>query len=164
MSDVQKKIEIEWDTLGRALADGVEDLIIFNWEEVYPVGGPNLDVDWPRLLMLERAGIYRAITARRAGKLIGYNGYFIQPPIRHKAIPWAMNDTLYVDPDFRSSTIGLRLLKESLALLKAEGIAYVTHGNLWPDNSTSGKARARFDALLVRMGFEPIETVYVKRL
>ena len=158
--------EIAFDTLGQALADGAEDLVSFNWLEVEHFQDVlPLDVDWPKLLMLERAGVYRVITARSKGKLVGYNGYFVQPPIRHKTSLWAVNDTLYVDPEHRTSTLGVRLLKDSEALLRALGVKAITQGNVWPDDhSTSGKARARFGALLCRMGYLPAENVYVKLL
>lgn len=159
-------VEIGFGTVAQALAEGLEDLIVFNWDEVYRTDGDlPIDVDWPKLLMLERMGQYKALVARKAGKLIGYNGYFVQPPIRHKTSIWAVNDTIYVDPAVRASTTGIKLLKAAEPAMAALGAKMIFQGNLWPDTvSTSGKARARFGDLLVRLGYQPVENVYAKRL
>ena len=159
-------LEIVPGTVREALAEGLEDLTVMNWEEVYrDVGDLPLDVDWAKLLMLERMGQYKALVARRNGKLVGYNGYFLQPPIRHKTSVWAVNDTIYVDRAYRASLLGVRLLKAAESAMREAGAKLIFQGNLWPEaTSTSGKARARFGALLVRLGYEQVETVYAKRL
>ena len=158
--------DIRIGTVSEALAQGVEDLTAFNWDEVYrDKFEMPLDVDWSKLLMLERMGQYKALVAHAKGKLVGYNGYFLQPPIRHKASVWAVNDTIYVEPEHRASTIGLRLLKAAEPAMKGFGAKLLLQGNLWPDDvSTSGKARARFGALLIRLGYAPVENVYAKLL
>lgn len=156
-----------WEKISTAMADGLEDLIAFNWSEIETLNAdaPPLDVDWPRYTMLERAGIYRAISVRKGGKLIGYNGYFVQPHLRHKSSLWAINDTLFIDKDERKGTLGLRLVSESVKMLKAIGVKVVTQGDmLAPLHSTTAKSHATFGDLLLRQGFKLVENLYVLAL
>lgn len=153
-----------WEKIAPAMSDGLEDLIAFNWSEieaVYPEAPP-IDIDWPAYYLAERRGTYRAVSARKGSKLIGYNGYFVQPPLRHKTMLWAVNDTLFIDKDERAGTLGRRFLLASLALLKEAGVDTVYHGDmLGALNSTTAKPRATFGDLLLREGARHLENVYV---
>lgn len=157
-------VVFNWEKIGTAMADGLEDLIAFNWEEVdvEPLFGP-LNIDWPKYAMLERAGIYRAISVRKGGKLIGYNGYFVQPHLRHRNSLWAMNDAMFVDKDERRWTLGLRLVQASLKLLGEIGVKHATQGDMMGAkvNSTTAKSHATFGDLLLREGAVLAENVYV---
>lgn len=161
------EIVFAWENIGPAMADGLEDLIAFNWGEVEAknADAPPLDIDWPRYAMLERAGIYRAISVRKAGRLIGYNGYFVQPHLRHKSTLWAINDALFIDRDERKGTLGIRLVTESTRMLRALGVKVITQGDmLAPLNSTTAKSHATFGDLLLRQGFKLVENLYVLAL
>ena len=156
-----------WEKISSAMADGLEDLIIFNWSEIEAKTdiAPPLDIDWPKYAMLERAGIYRAISMRRGAKLIGYNSYFVQPPLRHKGLLWAVNDTLYIDKDERAGRLGITAVRRSIEMLKAVGVQYVFHGDmLGALNSTSAKPHATFGDLLLREGATLLENIYVFKL
>lgn len=160
-----------WEKISTAMADGLEDLIAFNWSEIETANpeAPPLDIDWPKYAMLERAGIYRAISVRKANRLIGYNGYFVQPHLRHKASLWAINDALFIDKDERKGTLGLKLVAESVKMLRAIGVKVVTQGDMLapladPANSTTAKSRATFGDLLLRQGFKLAENLYVLAL
>lgn len=156
-----------WEKISTAMADGLEDLIAFNWSEIEARNedAPPLDIDWPRYAMLERAGIYRAISVRKASKLIGYNGYFVQPHLRHRTSLWAINDALFIDKDERKGTLGLRLVVESVKMLREIGVKVVTQGDmLAPLNSTTAKSHATFGDLLLRQGFKLVENLYVLAL
>lgn len=156
-----------WEKISSAMADGLEDLIAFNWSEIEARNedAPPLDIDWPRYAMLERAGIYRAISVRKASRLIGYNGYFVQPHLRHRTSQWAINDALFIDKDERKGTLGLRLVVESVKMLREIGVKVVTQGDmLAPLNSTTAKSHATFGDLLLRQGFKLVENLYVLAL
>ena len=150
------------------MADGLEDLIAFNWDEVSAVYklAPPLDIDWPRYLMLERMGQYRSISARRNGRLIGYNAYFIEKPMRHKRMTWAVNDALYLDRTERKGVLGWRLLHRSVEMLREvlPPGSLVLHGDMMGVVSTTPKPHATFGDLLLREGFIRLESVYVCKL
>lgn len=154
-----------WEPISTALASGMEDLIAFNWDEVSSgLDFPPLDIDWPAYLMQERAGFYRGVSARKSTKLIGYNGYFIRPPLRHKSSLWAINDALYLDKDARAGLLGLKLLTESHKLLKTAGVKWVSQTDMAVENSTTAKPRASFGDLLTRIGYRPMGRSYLLKL
>ena len=161
-------VEFAFEKISPALADGLEDLIAFNWDEVsasYALAPP-LDIDWPRYLMLERMGQYRSISARKNGRLVGYNAYFIEKPLRHRRMTWAVNDALFLDRVERKGMLGWRLLKESIRLLREilPPGSFVLHGDMLGAISTTAKAHATFGDLLLREGFIRLESVYVCKL
>lgn len=154
-----------WEPLSDALASGLEDLIAFNWDQVQQdPDWPPLDIDWPKYLMYERVGIYKAVSARKDGRLIGYNSYYIQPLTRHKSTMFAVNDALYVDADHRGGLTGLKLLDRSEDLLRALGVQFVLQDDMEPHNSTTAKPRATFGKLLSRRGYKMVGTMHAKRL
>ena len=147
------------------MADGLEDLIAFNWSQVQEdPDWPALDIDWPKYLMFERMGIYKAVSARKGGRLIGYNGYYVQPIARHKSTVFAINDALYVDADHRKGLVGPRLLKRSEEMLKEIGAQFVLQEDMAPYNSTEAKPRATFGNPLLRSGYKQIGAMFAKRL
>jgi hypothetical protein len=158
------EVVFAWEKIGPAMADGLEDLIVYNWAEVEALDprAPPIDIDWPRYLMLERRGEYKAVSIRRAGNLIGYNGYFTQAPLRHKTVKWAINDALYIDKAERKGSLGYRVVRRSIDMLRELGFSQVFHGDmLGPLNSTRAKPHATFGDLLLRAGARPVENTYV---
>lgn len=172
MSDAPKppsksSFEIGWGTLGLALSEGLEDLMVQHWEEVEQHQDVvPLDVDWPKYLMLERVGIYKVILAHRRGKLVGYASYFVQAPLRHKSSLWAVNDGLFVDRSARRSALGVRLIAESERLVGGLGVKLISQGDRKVDtgNSTDAKPHATLGDLLVRKGYTLAERTYAKLL
>ena len=162
---LKDEIVFGWETVSQALADGLEDLIAFNWERVQEdPTWPVLEIDWPKYLMYERMGLYKAVSARQGGKLIAYNGYNVMQPARHRSTLFAMNDALYVDADQPQGFIGTKLLAASEEMLKAMGVQFILHEDMEPFNSTEPKPRATFGRLLLRRGYRQVGAVYAKRL
>lgn len=154
-----------WEPISTALASGIEDLIVFDWEEVTQgLDYPPLDINWPEYLMLERMGRYRGVTARKAGKLIGYNGYDIIHPRRHKSTLWAFGDAMYIDPLQRKGALAFKFLSESHRLLREMGVKYVTKGDMAVENLATAKPRASFGDLLVKAGYRPFDRTYTLKL
>lgn len=155
-----------WESLSEALGAGLEDLLAANWAEVATDRDcPPLDVDWPRYLQMERLGAYRGVSARKAGRLVGYVGYFIHESMRHKFTLWAWGDALYIDKDHRQGALGLKLIAAAEPLLKSVGVQFVTQGDMLADHSTTAKPRATLGTVLTRLcGYQPFDRVYIKRL
>ncbi len=150
-----------WESIGQALDDGLEDLIATHGEEVEP---EPMDLDWPAYLMMERQGVYRSVSARRGGKLVGYDSYFVRPPLHHKSVVWAVNDALYLDPAERRGLTAARLVRESERLLKEIGVKVLVREDRLTPNSPTGKAGARLGDLFVRLGYGLIGRLYMKTL
>lgn len=103
----------------------------------------------------EDAGMLRCYTAHEAGVLIGYRILFVaRNP--HYASLQATTDVLYVDPRYRDRGRALELMRYSEAELAAEGVDVVYQNT--PRARDFGKVLTRF------LAYEPVETVYAKRL
>lgn len=151
--------------LSPLLADGLEDLLINHWQEVEQHQDVMpLSVDWPKYLMLERAGIYVSLVARRSSHLIGYAAYFVQPPLHHSHATWAVNDVLYVDPAHRKSQVGPSLIAFAESEMKKLGVKLITQEDRKVQNSTGAKTSATLGDLLLRKGYTLAGKVYAKLL
>jgi|ERR1700677_1113613 len=147
------------------LADGLEDLLIFHWQEVEQHQDVMpLTVDWPKYLMLERAGIYRAVVARQDGRLVGYAAYFVQPPLHHSHATWAVNDVLYLDPVFRRGRTGDKLIEAAEGFMRELGAKLITQEDRKVPNSTDAKPHATLGDLLLRRGYTLAGRVFAKLL
>lgn len=153
------------EPLAPLLADGLEDLLIFHWQEVEQHKDEMpLAVDWPKYLMLERAGIYKAVVARKAGRLIGYAAYFVQEPLHHCKNKWAVNDVLYVDPAHRKSRVGFGLIAFAEEAMRDLGAKLITQEDRKDANSTTAKSSATLGDLLSRRGYQLAGRVFAKLL
>jgi hypothetical protein len=105
---------IDWEGVDSALSDGLEDLLAAHWEEVaLNRDDIPLAVDWSRYRQLERMGVLKALSMRKAGRLVGYNVFFVQPPIHYSTSVWAVNDILYLTPAERRGMAGARMIREA---------------------------------------------------
>lgn len=141
------------------LADGLESLVALHWDEValdkdtIPLGP-----DWEGYREDERRGVFKGIAARRDGRLIGYNCFWVMTTRHYRKTLHALNDVLYIDPDERGLA-GLLLVMKSERMLGALAptikIIYHTklHGEL-----------AKVGELLEKLGYRHIENVYAKVL
>jgi GNAT superfamily N-acetyltransferase len=165
-SPSKSEIAFALEPLSPLLADGLEDLLIEHWQEVEQhQDAMPLSVDWQKYLMLERAGIYRCVVARRGARLVGYAAYFVQPPLHHRQKTWAVNDVLYLDPTHRRGNTGKRLIEAAESLMRDAGAKLITQEDRkQPTNSTSGKTSATLGDLLSRMGYFLAGRVYAKLL
>lgn len=161
-----KKVDLAfaWETIQVAMAGGLEDLIALHDEEVAFPDQPPLEIDWPVLLTLERQGRYRSVSARLGSSLIGYRSFFIEHPVNHKSLLWAINHALYIDPEHRRSRAGPMLIRESDRMLKTLGVQIVLQADRSVSNLSGGKAHATLGDLLRRQGYAPMEVTHAKRL
>lgn len=98
------------------------------WAEFYPDAGPLLDrhkeslsLDgFPRAMktpfyeQLDSLGMLQVVTARQEGKLIGYHiGWITEHPHYTTSGPMGFTDIYWVDPEYRVTGVGLRLLIEA---------------------------------------------------
>lgn len=76
-----------------------------------------LDPDYGRYIAMDEAGIVCCVTARDEGKLVGYAIFFVMPHIHYKSTVFAMNDILYLAPEYRGGSLGVDLLTISESIL-----------------------------------------------
>jgi len=153
------------ETINDALRDGFEDLAAEHWAEVaLDKDAVPLSPDWPKYRWLEKAGILKSITARRAGRLIGYDVFFVQPTLHYSTSTWAVNDILYLDPEERRGMAGARLILESEKLLREMGVQKVLYHTKLHVHLGHGKARGMVGDLLLKLGYKHVENVMAKLL
>ena len=119
-------------------------------------GIPQLDMDWPVFVDMERRYRLLLFTAREDDELLGVNMYMLVQHPQHKGMTWAMCNTLAVATKHRGKGIGTLLTEAGIAYLKSRTDAKVVTHNY----------RAIYDAepLFPKLGFALAELVYMKVL
>lgn len=150
----------EVTVLGRETIDQV-------WDEIQPLlkmhfaeiaHFPDIPLA-PNTLMyrvLEDKGALRIFTARNSGKLIGYAIFLVNHSMHYSGSLQAHQDILFVDPAYRGSTVGYRLIRHCDAALSSEGVQIVFHH--------VKRAHPRLARLVCKLGYDLMDLTYVKRL
>jgi hypothetical protein len=113
-----------------------------------------LDPMWERYATLEMAGAFVVYTARSEGKLIGYSAFFINVHMHYADLKVAINDVLFLHPDYRTGRTGIGLIRFcERELLKWSG----PHKIVWHAKTSNDLAD-----ILIRMGYSVEETVLAK--
>jgi len=112
--------------------------------------------DRSRYIQYNDMGFFHLITARDAGKLVGYFGIYITSSM-HSQLRMATEDTFYVHPDYRQGRLALRILKYVEQYCQVLGVHELMF-SCEIDNQTGIKK------LLKLMGFEEKVIQYSKHL
>jgi hypothetical protein len=140
-----------------------------------------LAVDWHAYLDRERAGSWRAFTARRDGELVGYIGFHMHRPDRYRQTMFVQEDTIWVVP-VEGASRGLiwralwreaikaidleRLAAPNAITVKLQGKIRLSKHDASVISSTLGKrmkSRAIFmvaGLILKSLGMRPIEVIF----
>jgi GNAT superfamily N-acetyltransferase len=134
----------------------LEDLFEDHWEEVY---GQDTDrkvsIDFPLYGTMEDAGSAFGLFAFYDNLIVGYSVNFLGPNVHAAGGITCTNDALYVDPLFRDTPLGIRLIKGTSNKAKEFGADMMTWNS--PMDSPLGK-------ILARLGYRPMEVVYCKEI
>ena len=131
-------------------------LLLEHWEEIaVDKDSVPLDPDWPTYFNLDSAGAVHCVTARDGGKLIGYAVYFVIPSLHYRGLLVADSDIFWLSPEHRKGLTGVRLLKFAEETLVLRGV-----------NRIVNKVKIKHDvgAIFERMGYEPFERLYMKKV
>lgn len=156
-------VTFSFEPLGRLLNDGLEALAQRDYDEIEVdhAAQPH-DPDWDFYRAQNQAGTYRVIAARRNGRLIGYNAFFIGHHTRHRGVIFAQNDVLYLEPEQRRGMVGVRFINESERLLKAAGAVKVRYDSM--RNVQVGARSGSLGDLLGKLGYTLEAEVFTKLL
>ncbi len=131
-------------------------LCVRHWEEIaLNKGAIALDPDWDRYAQLEALGALVLATARAAGELVGYQIFLVTPHLHYRRSLTALSDVVYLAPEHRLGTAGIRLMRCAEAELKRRGVQRVVQ---------NVKLHTDWGRVLERMGYAPIERIYSKLL
>lgn len=114
-----------------------------------------LNPDMETYEAMEGAGCLLALFAYDGEEIVGYSANFIVPHMHYKDLLMCQNDVLYVDPDRRNGSFGLRLIQETERLAAERGARFIT----W-----HAKPNTRLEVLLPRLEYRTQEVVFSKEL
>lgn len=134
----------------------IATLCVRHWEEIaHNKEFIKLDPDWPKYAALDAAGMLSVTTARDGAELVGYQIYFVMPHMHYKQSLTASSDVLYLAPERRNGTAGIRLMRCAEEALEKLGVQRVVQ---------NVKLANDWGQILERMGYTPFERIYTKIL
>lgn len=128
------------------------------WEEV----GDNrdampLDVNWHAFRRLEDSGCLLVVTARDAGRLVGYVIHVVVPSLHSQTHLIAKDDAHYLAPDYRQAWNAFKLFRLAERELRARGVSAISYHQKVRGDLNKG-------ALFERLGYALQENIYTKFL
>ena len=131
-------------------------LLVAHWREIAHYQDIPLRPDINAYIAHDCAGILRLYTARIAddGTLVGYACFFVRENPHYLDSKHAVSDVIFLDRGMRGMD-GWKFLKYIDAALSSEDVEVVYH---------HVKLAHDFGPILTRMGYEPVETIYARRV
>ena len=117
--------------------------------------GLAMNPDYDAMADQERAGQMLQFTARDCDSLVGNLRLYIRTSM-HTQTLYAVEDTLYLRPEYRAGRNALRFMQYAEACLRAIGVREIR-----ADTKNTAPAGA---LLMKHMGYQPVATQYVKFL
>jgi hypothetical protein len=108
---------------------------------------------WEEYATLERMNRFIVFAARDGSRLVGYSAFFLTHHLHYQELMTAMNDVLFLHPECRQGTTGLRLIKFCEVELKKLGAQKVC----W-----HAKLDTALIPILKRMGYQVEEISLAK--
>ena len=133
--------------------DEMRPMLEEQWREVAYFKDIPLDPDFDIYLAADKAGKVRLFTVRDYGELVGYALFFIGN-IQHKTVFTATQNLVFIHPSYRMGMVGYRFIKYFDEQLADEGVSIVYQ---------TVKPAVDYSPLLERLGYEAVETTYVRR-
>jgi hypothetical protein len=104
---------------------------------------------------LEAIGMFRLLTARDAGKLVGYFGLYFTESM-HSQLPIVVEDTFFLHPDYRKGRNAIRFIRYVEGKAEQWGAREILF-SCEADNLTA-------NSLLAYLDYQPVIMQYSKRL
>lgn len=132
----------------------VDELFYNHWEEIAVNKDKiKLNPDWSFYEAIYTSGNLGIYTVRDKEKLVGYFIVIAKPHPHYKDHLFAVNDILYLDPNYRKGLVGYKMIKFVEEDLKKMGVSVL---------AVNTKVHKPFDPLMERLGFDLTERVYTK--
>lgn len=125
-----------------------------HWEEVaINKEKIKLNPDYSKYEQMQASGILALFTARDEGRLIGYSVFFMIPHMHYRDHMFAMNDIIFLLPEYRGTMAGADLVQFAEKELKGVGVSYITY---------HFKTHLPFGKGLEFLGYEHCENMFGK--
>lgn len=106
--------------------DELKPLLTLHWEEVaLNKDKIKLNPDYDAYLQMEKQGMCHTVVVRDDDKVVGYFICFIVNHMHYKDHKWALNDILFIHPDYRGGKIAYKMFKFAEEKLKALGVSVI---------------------------------------
>ena len=115
-----------------------------------------LDPNYDRYAAMETAGLVRMFIGREDGAVVGYAVYFVAPHMHYRNDKWAVCDIIWLAPEHRKGTTGIRLFKFVEKYLRGENVSVM--------HTTGKEAHPALARVLEYLGHARIEFGYAKLL
>lgn len=138
--------------------------ILEEMQEVFPIHWEELALNKDKVPLDPQYDIYLAreqqdelllVTVRKQQSLLGYFVGFIAPGLHYKTCLTCTMDIFYIRPDYRGSSLGLKLFRYVERELRARGVQRWFMGS---------KLHKDASFLFEAIGAEPVETYHSKWL
>lgn len=133
----------------------LKDLFEAHWNEVYGMTDRKADIMLDMYGALEDAGMAFGLWAYYDMQIVGYSINFISPNIHSRGHISCNNDALYVDPLFRDTPLGLRLIKRTEEKAKGKGADLM----VW-----NAPLNTNLIKILPRLKYTAVEQVFLKEI
>ena len=146
-----------WETVAVLMADPALDSLILNQYEEFShlKGRVPLTVDYERMALMEKAGVFRVWTARLDKELVGIIEFQIVPHLHSRNTLFAFDCGHYLDPSARAMWRFLKMWRSALMALRELGVEIVmAHDN----------AKHPIGSAFRRLGFAPDGSTWLKAL
>lgn len=114
-----------------------------------------LKPDMEKYRAIESAGNLIGMGLFDDEKLVGYSIFIITSALHYADLKIAQNDLIYIDPEYRKTKWGLRLIKASEEAMRERGIKMI----MW-----HGKENTNFAALMPKLGYIVQDIMFSKEL
>jgi GNAT superfamily N-acetyltransferase len=105
-----------------------DKLLVEHWEELaLNKNKIKLKPDVKKYKLLQELDILHNIVVYKDGVVVGYSVLIVQPHLHYYEHIFAMVDVVYVGQEYRSSSVGARLLVATEKLAKDLGASVITH-------------------------------------
>ena len=148
-------LKLQRETFADVIADA-RPLLVEHWQEIAHYQDIPLAVNEAGYQRIDAAGLCASTPRARAGVLVGYACFLVDQNSHYSTSKQAKQDVLYVEQSSRGAFVGIRLLKFADAALAIEGVQVVYHH--------VKLSHPALGVLLKHQGYEPIETIYGRRL
>jgi GNAT superfamily N-acetyltransferase len=140
-----------------AVLPEIQPLLEKHWQEIAHFKDIPLSPNWPLYVGADQRGNLRIFTARIDGELVGYSVHFVGPGVHYSTSLQAQEDLVFVTPEHRKGRVGAGLIQFADSHLAAEGCQTCSrHVKTAPELD--------FGPLLERLGYEPVDRIFIKRL
>lgn len=139
-----------------ALIEEIKPLLRMHYEEIARHRDKiALNPDYEKYAILDGLGMVHTVTARKGGVLIGYFNALVAPHAHSKDHLMALNDIIYILPEYRKGFTAARLFRFAEETLRERGVMSM---------HISVNLNHDFGLVLERLGFMETERIYEKML